>query len=88
MRRHRLLEACIREGQQGHQGTCKKRGEDYSTSRPPLSKKGNSRMFELYKKNGALMVPFHQQPSRRMMGGQTPSRADSSGGTGERKNVN
>jgi len=48
-----------------------KREGDYSTSRPPLLKRGKSGMFEQYKKKGILMVSFHQQPSGRMMSGQT-----------------
>jgi hypothetical protein len=53
------LEAYIEESQQGHQGTGKKRNEDYFSSRPPLSKKGKSRVFEQYKKKGTLTIPPH-----------------------------
>ena len=45
-------------------------------------------MFEQYRKKGALSVSFHQQPSGRMIGGQTHSRANPSRGTSDWKNMN
>jgi hypothetical protein len=37
----------------------KKRDEDDFTSRPPLSIKGKSGMFEVFRKKGTIAVPFH-----------------------------
>ena len=63
------LEACIGEGQHGHLGIGKKRDGDYPSSKPPLSKKGKSRVFEQYWKRRPLTVSLHQQSSGRMMRG-------------------
>jgi len=65
----------------------KKRDENDFTSRPLLSKKGKSGMFEVFWKKGTVAIPFHQQSSGRVMGGQTHSRANPSKGTSDRKNV-
>jgi hypothetical protein len=69
-----VLEAYIGEGQQGHQGTGKKRDRDYLSSKPPLLKKGKSGVFEQYRKKRALMVPLHQQSSGRIMEGQVTAK--------------
>lgn len=65
------LEACIKEGQQGHQEASKKRDRDDFTSKLLLSKKGMSGMFKKYKKKGMLTVLSYHQPSGKMMNRQT-----------------
>ena len=81
------LEACIGESQWGHQGIRKKRDGNYFSGRPPLLKKGKSGVFEQYRKNGSLMLPPYQQLGRRVMVGQSHSRANSATGTDDRKGI-